>query len=320
MTTLRTRGFTLIELLVVIAIIGILAGFTLLGVGKMFERANITDCTNDFNQLRTAMTQYYTDNSSYPPAYGYLRWEVHNKYDPKNYRPGSTTLVPSDFWNRPYTVFIGQYGATELYDRFSEAGYDTNDDGVVEPSEFLPLGHTDRATGKVSFPSAIYSFHDSDYDFASMLEKMSKEERPYIYIPVNLDQFRLANRYFYENDFRYAEEWDPDNKYLKRLTFPPARYDAFVLISIGPSANTYGVATPPRPENLSDGQWAQLKPYQYHINALRIYFLATRDANDNNELDFDYMARMRGDEAGADGNQLPDPLLPNAPGPMIYVP
>ncbi|MEA3366411.1 MAG: hypothetical protein U9Q79_12290, partial [Candidatus Hydrogenedentes bacterium] len=35
----------------------------------------------------------------------------------------------------------------------------------------------------------------------------------------------------------------------------------------------------------------------YHVDGLRAYFLATRDANDNGELDFDYRARKHGEGA-----------------------
>lgn len=63
----RSGGFTLVELLVVIAIIGVLATLVLLQLGTARGRARDTQRITQVNQIRTAVEQYYEDNSgSYP--------------------------------------------------------------------------------------------------------------------------------------------------------------------------------------------------------------------------------------------------------------
>jgi prepilin-type N-terminal cleavage/methylation domain-containing protein len=65
-TTIRHRAFTLIELLVVIAIIGLLASIVLTAVNK--ARASSRDAKRmaDFNQISTALEEYYQANGSMP--------------------------------------------------------------------------------------------------------------------------------------------------------------------------------------------------------------------------------------------------------------
>lgn len=63
------KAFTLIELLIVIAIIGILAGILFVSIGQNpLIRARDTKRISDLQNLRTALTLYYTDNNAYPAA------------------------------------------------------------------------------------------------------------------------------------------------------------------------------------------------------------------------------------------------------------
>ncbi|MEK7579588.1 MAG: type II secretion system protein [Patescibacteria group bacterium] len=64
----RERGFTLVELLVVIAIIGVLATLLLLQLGGARGKARDTKRIADLTQLRTAVEQYFDDNSGTYPA------------------------------------------------------------------------------------------------------------------------------------------------------------------------------------------------------------------------------------------------------------
>jgi hypothetical protein len=105
------------------------------------------------------------------------------------------------------------------------------------------------------------------------------------------------------------------------MRFPPVRYDAYVLISVGPTGNTFGLGRNLLPQNYL----STVHPnYLYHALGIAAYFMATRDANNNGQLDFDYIARTRQDEADIRGpngefvNQLPDELAPNGAGPIIY--
>ena len=62
------KGFTLVELLVVIAIIGVLATLLLLQLGGARGKARDTKRIADVTQLRTAIEQYFDDNSGTYPA------------------------------------------------------------------------------------------------------------------------------------------------------------------------------------------------------------------------------------------------------------
>ena len=68
----RKSGFTLIELLTVIAIIAILAAFTMTVGPRLIERAKIRRMDSALRQVSIALTAYFADNQSYPPAYGYV--------------------------------------------------------------------------------------------------------------------------------------------------------------------------------------------------------------------------------------------------------
>ncbi|MHB1457056.1 MAG: prepilin-type N-terminal cleavage/methylation domain-containing protein [Armatimonadota bacterium] len=73
----KKRGFALIEMLVVIVIIAILAvilipkytGINAVGKDKInapVQRAHGVECQNNLQQIRNAITLYYTQNEQYP--------------------------------------------------------------------------------------------------------------------------------------------------------------------------------------------------------------------------------------------------------------
>jgi len=309
----RAGGFTLTELLVVIAIISILAAMLFVVGPRVIESTKLASLQNDFNQIRTACVSFYTkQKETYPPAYGYKVW------DPNNPNPGRV--------NEPYVVPIKFFRVMDIYDRFS-TNHDTDRDGELGLLEFSPMG---RKTGPDS-----YSFDEIIYDGTNLpgevSQQMAEGKRPIIYIPVNMKQAAVVAQYY--DDLRkidahagaYATQWAAlPNATAKndvtQLKFPPSKYDDYVLISVGPTNNTGGILTPPASFVNDLAAVADMEAW-YHILALRAYFLATRDLNENGLLDFDYNARKQGDGKEASYVVSGMHLLPDGtpgPGPVIY--
>lgn len=299
MTLAAARGFTLIELLVVIAIIGILAGLTAVTLPRALEKAKITDVKNDFNQIRTAMVEYYTKFDSYPPAYGFY-----------------TSHEKNDRYLTPWTQRIGITGVDDLNDRFS-LSEDTDGDGIVSILEYVRPFAKSPDGGIVFDPAenSLYTTNPSRNPFDG--------ERPYIYLPVNLDHVQKVRRYFADpngdgnyDDGRPLGAFDPNNSgwpqaLTDQIRIPPARYDAFAILSVGPAANT-GTAGILRDVPLQNNGSVTAEEY-YYINTLHAYFLATRDWNGDDLKDFDFEARGSGNQ-----NFLFPGQYPGAAGPMIF--
>ncbi len=302
MNKMHVDGFTLIELLTVIAIIGILAAISAVALPRALEAAKVTKTKTTMTDLRTAMATYYTAHTpnTYPPIYGY-----------RDRTPNGRFMVP-------YLTFIGRYGVPAAYDDWAET-YDTDGDGFLSKLEYSPIA-VETTPGTYVFeldPAKVYDKGDPDIE----------EQRPLFYIPVNKRQFDKVQKYYWANgtsdlDRMYARVWDKSDPLLAQLRFPPPFYDAFVLISVGPRRLTFGVLPSDLPAGLNSKD-----PDLYHIQALRAYFLATRDANKDGFFDFDFQSRTKQNDADPDAyvingvkildlNLLPDGS--NLHGPMIY--
>ncbi|MBN2308792.1 MAG: type II secretion system protein [Candidatus Hydrogenedentes bacterium] len=278
------RGFTLIELLVVIAILSILMGFVAVGLPRILESAHVADVANSMNNIRTALATYAANSTtgSFPPGYGHLKW-------------GSLTGDPDEdrFFLDSYMRQLGMFRQTDAYDRFSRDTHDTNGNGVIDHLEFCPVGQQDPTNpDRYDLPTDVYP---TGAEALVDADEQLVEKRPFVYIPVNLAQFKKVEKYYYRgyNDtgdpaYMNAAVWDASDPLLASLTFPPAKYDAYVLISVGPKENTFGLLPAPL-----GGEGEEL----YHILGLRAYFLATRDFNQNGLLDFDFRARVKSGEA-----------------------
>lgn len=294
MKTARKWGFTLIELLVVIAIIGILAGLVSVALPRALERAKIADVEADFNAIRTALTQYYTENESYPPGYGFRTWPPD---EPGNY-------------TQTYMAYIGLFGAQDFHDRFS-ANYDANRNDTIDLLEYVPYNMgTDTFEPIGTLP--IYA------GGLGVVGRMKDEQRPYIYAPYFSKQMDNVKRTIVAAGGQVwdGNAWNTD--FDTTLGYPPPRYDGFVLISVGPEENSHGVASPPDMTTFI----GSTPDYIYNILALRAAYLGSRDVNENGILDFDFRARTRQGEANPNG--YADPayrLLPDgtaAGGPLLY--
>jgi len=284
MRTRNRSGFTLVELLVVVAIIAILASIIAVALPRALERAKIARMTNALGNLRTALTEYYGAQSTYPPPYG-------TRYF------GSRTAVP-DGVNVPFfkvyqiNGFMAAMGLYDesLYDEFSQS-YSTSLEQSTQLSllEFSPVAT--QGVSSFSYDSAVYEdIYNGTNLGSAVAEQLTEDRRPFIYVPVNMRQFTRAKTYWLRNNDFLATTWNlvyPNNEAteLAGLQFPPSNYDAFVLISVGPGGDSFGLVDDPPFLN-------QIAPEdRYYVAALRTYFLATRDLNNNGELDFHFQSR-----------------------------
>lgn len=336
------RGFTLIELLTVIAIIAILAALIFAVGPRLIEMARLRALHNTMNELRSGLAQYYATHNTYPPAYGYMDFNA-AKLRATVDRPPDNIL----FYLKPYLAFLKLHGVEDYYDNFSE-GYDTDGDNQFGLFEFSPVGVQDAATKRYTFPDQLRYAGDENAHAAEINRMRELRRRPIIYIPVNKRQLEKARKYWVNRaatqdplDF-YGLSWDPTDPALQGVTFPPPTYDAFVLISVGPARSTFGIVPawvdPVRgPQN----EWEQATQHimdtfpdaAYHILGLRAYYLATRDLDGNDKLDFHFEDRRQGEDKDGQpyqivvnnstvqvplGNLMPDRRAPNGYGPYVY--
>jgi hypothetical protein len=149
------------------------------------------------------------------------------------------------------------------------------------------------------------------------LQLFEEESRPFIYIPIYKRDLKKYSDFLYSinNSDPRPRQSDPASPLSTVINYPPPTYDAAVLISVGPSASTFGIL----PNDLmpADSTNPATDPYYYHKISLMAYFMATRDADDNQSLDFDFLARTRNAESKNPNNYLPG-IFPNQAGPRIY--
>ena len=335
---LRRAGFTLIELLTVIAIIGILTAFTAAVLPNILEKARISNTVNVANQLRILLTAYYADHGTYPPAYGYIK--------PDEFGTQGILLEqnpPNDFVTIPWMAALGVHEVLDLYDPFSTE-VDVNTDNTIEMLEYSPVGGhkaADYAAGEVEqgFFTRVYNATaDAILDIDVNLQ-FTEEKRPFIYIPINKRQYkRMKEGWPGGNDPRPDDGTAVNNDFAD-LRFPPPSYDAYVLISLGPYRNypstepLFGLlydsvpagfsfidlanAAYPVAVNAEGTEVRQL--YRYHYMAMATYYMATRDADENGKLDFDFLTRKNEDEAAGNRNRFDDPDFSNIGGPLIFL-
>jgi len=113
--------------------------------------------------------------------------------------------------NIPYMQLIGHHGEDKMYDYFSDGqGLDTDKNGRV--------GLLEESPGE---PANI-------------------RKRPFVYAPVNKELFERFKR-------AVGENWDGKTwpSAANSLNLVAPRYDAFVLISMGPYQNTSGIVEAP---------------------------------------------------------------------------
>lgn len=309
-------GFTLIELLVVIAIIGILAGLVLPALARSMEKAKIADTESTFHQFEIMLTEYFGDHGSYPPTYGYLLKNA------RGLKPTDLALLPPQervkYFNRlPFMAYLDAVNTTDLYDNWSESG-DTNRDGQIDPLEFSPLGRKSGVDSYDFYSAGVFGFEDTGGVGDEVERQFAAVQRPIIYIPVNKRQVKklAEDLYGFDNQDPRPRGSDGLNRILG-MKFPPPTYDAYVLISVGPEVNTHGLLYHTVPNPYRNREQDPNGYYSYHILGLFSYFMATRDADDNGQLDFEFRTRTRYNEGQNPNNKLPDNT--ELGGPLIFV-
>ena len=251
-----------------------------------------------------ALEIYRAEHGGFPAAYGFVRRDMahldHNRVSERDY-----------YVLENYTAALALYKDGAFDDPHATSG-DTNGDGAISLLEFVPT------------PDDTRRYLDTGFEETVRKLKAAKT-RPLIYAPVNLAQFEKASAFWRKRGEFHAEGWNSFDPLLKDLTFPPDSYDACVLISVGPGGSTGGVVPPDLVRDREPSRRWDMRSV-YHIAALRAYYLATRDLNENGRPDFAYDARQQG-EGGltceVDGkpvtNDLPDPANPRGDGPQVWV-
>ncbi len=295
----RRSGFTLVELLVVVAIIGILAGIVAVALPRAIEKAKIARMTGALKELRTSLTLYFTERNSYPPAYGNRSWTAREL-------PPMFVQANLAFHVSTLQAALQLYSAVNLYDEFSTS-YSTKlpPKTTLSLLEFSPIARTEagRTVGLVDVDNTLYDGANLPQQVQAQLEQT---RRPFIYVPVNKNQFLRAKRYWNKEQDFLATTWNPSDTNLQGMTFPPPNYDAYVLIGVGPGGSTFGLT--------DDPPFINSIPMEdrYHVAALRTYYLATRDINGNGIPDLSYQGRvLEGDEASAVSDVAVSPAMEN---------
>ena len=342
----QKQGFTLIELLTVMAIIAILSAITFTGLGRLIGKATERSMVNNINLIHTAMVQYMGDHATYPPGYGFIDFEVQQEFQ---YSRNLPAKQGDRYFLKPYLYYLGFSGeaAIELHDIFS-IDYDSNEDELIGLLEYSPIPQTYPGSDYVEFPPDLYDGSDPD----DMPDQLKAQSRPFVYAPVNLRQYKKVKKYWINTGDYLATTWDANDPLLQGVHFPPSTYDAYALIGVGPRNRTFGIVDPEidrsvNPPVLLDprdplGNEIPISLTNltevYHVRALRAFFLAERDLNQNNEADFHFDARSkrkegsfgrdipypvnrRGDVEGAGetDNALPDREYPDGYGPWLHV-
>ena len=319
----QKAGFTLIELLTVIAIIAILAAMIMVVGPRMIEKAKISRMQSAIHQIDVSLQAYNAYNKgTYPPAYGFVQFGEKDNFTP----PANPDQEGRYYTLRSYMQILKYHGNEEMYDEFSD-GYDTDRDGRISPLEFLPVGRK-LPTGSWEFATLPRYAGVNDPVFSGELGLAADAKtRPFVYIPVNKAQFGRMQKYWINSGAFLAQRWEPSDPNFPAIQFPPAKYDAFVLVGMGPAGNSFGIL--PEPLGVAAEQ-ANNGRDLYHITALRAYFLATRDLNANGQLDFEFTARTQAGEGAVPdypvtgtnfttNNDLPYAPAPRQAGPWIFV-
>lgn len=268
------------------------------GDGKLYLDINYTNpnqANDDF--------KIFDDN----PGSDYLEWQNHVKH----------------FVRESYLAALGVAGQVDYYDNFGFISSDVDQSGYSSSLEYYPSyeylysyqSEEDRTIPlEDDYLGQYLEFRPPDLDSD---ETIIQGKRPFIYIPVNLRQFQKAKASWDDNgiddppdDDDQDGDGDPTifNEKLAEMTFPPASYDAFILVSAGLTSSTQGLVYDVSDFDFDD----DLDPtdgeyninYQFHIAAMASFYMLTRDYNFDDLYDFEHKSMTSGANKSEDTGNL----------------
>ena len=144
--SVKEKGFTLVELLVVIAIIGVLATLLLLQLGGARGKARDAKRIADTTQIRTAIEEYFDDNSGTYPA-----MSLYDVSDPLKAYIGTgrmaSTLDPLDQVQYGYATAPAVGGKILRYQVWAEL--EVGNPALKTDDDITTTGWTARSTGRM---------------------------------------------------------------------------------------------------------------------------------------------------------------------------
>lgn len=246
-------------------------------------------------------------------------------------------IANNHFFLGSYMALLEQANNQDLYDPWS-ASYDTDGDSTITYLEYLPPRDENPDDADILYEDGTLGPHTHDPELNQL---SAAEHRPFIYIPVNRRQADRVARWYLDNIIPHTQfpneadnpaPPDPDTHVNEILQdhlatpgepplgqvyaeFPPAKYDAFILMSVGPNGTTAGLVR--ELTNMVDLNNYPVT-YRYHVLGHLLFYLLTRDADENGKLDYTYDGRkdLKGSETLY---PLPEQLRRNAPGPVVVV-
>jgi hypothetical protein len=301
------------------------------------ENARIRRLQQTFEKIEVAMMSYKDAHATYPPAYGFIDFDVADEYHRTDTIPEKDRVR---YHLKPYLFYLGFYGVEDFDDPFAYS-FDINEDMRLGLLEYSPIGESYKydSSGELGFPRDLY---DGSVPPADWEEQEERDSLPFVYAPVNMRQFKRAERYWINTGDYLATSWDRMHPLLKDVQFPPPRYDAYALISVGLRNRTFGIvdpeidgASPLAPLGNERANTPETLCEVYHVRALRAFFLASRDLDQNGHLDFHFRDRIKLKEGNVEpyevkrtgavtgptstNNRLPDREMQDGHGPWIYI-